>query len=106
MKMKKKRRRTRKLDPNKLQVVHVSWIDASVHTNWANQAEFDDFSAKDFEVETIGFLVRKDKKYHIIAQSVSDHLSNLTKVPTGMISNVRVIESFVTDKFQVEKTKE
>lgn len=70
----------------------VTWVDAAAYTNWISDKEAQEFIDKDIIVDTVGFLVVKTKKYLVLAQTICPQLSNIMKIPIGMIKTVEKIK--------------
>lgn len=91
-----------------LPIVRVSWLDASSHMGWVGEDQYKRILDHNVEVETLGFLVRKDRKNVVVIQTLSDSentcgIGNVMKIPTGMVKKIHPLGKFLVKNFKTDK---
>lgn len=74
-----------------MQRVEICWLDAADHEDtWVSQKDAEDFNDSDYEVKSIGYLVKRTEKYITIASDigVDGTLGTVRKIPLGMVTGV------------------
>lgn len=78
------------------QLVVVLWNDAQDHAQkWVDAKEAEAFNDIEVTVTSVGFLIRRTDKYITIAgdyDPVDDDYGRVTKIPAGMVKELRTIE--------------
>jgi hypothetical protein len=81
------------------QLVKVVWDDAEDPADgktWLDAEDVETFSAKSCTVESVGYLVSKTAKYVTLAADRIeglDHWGRVTKIPVGMIIDLKELGS-------------
>ena len=72
----------------KLQGVHVRWQDSASNSPWHDTV---DIKPNEFIVDTLGWLIRKDKRYIIVAlnyNSRDEIISDSISIPKGCVLSI------------------
>lgn len=79
-------------------IVHVVWHDAFSKDSWKSIPELRELPSGHATIDTVGFLVRKDKKLVVIANSISredheyeDEACCSLCIPRGMVVSMKVL---------------
>ena len=73
-------------------IVYVKWDDAYACASWK---DLEDYEMEGMEVETVGYLVKKDRRFIRIASSLSKNRtqgSDFTTIPRKMILELRELK--------------
>jgi len=74
-----------------MKIVEVTWLDAVHQFGPVNKCEVDEGNP----VKTIGYLVKRDKKFISIAMEYwpeQDVYRNVTTIPASIVKKVRYVE--------------
>lgn len=73
-------------------LVRVDWEDASSEQVWRSNKLF---RVERLQVQSVGFVIRSDKKEMVLAQSLSevDNMAGTIAIPKGCIRKVRLLRS-------------
>ena len=79
---------------SKHQLYEISWRDASSASGWKKLAAITDEDLCHYEVKTVGYLVRENKDYYLLAQSMSNYqnVDNRFQIPKKWITKVKKIK--------------
>jgi len=74
-------------------LVRIDWEDASSDQIWRSVNKL--FRAERLQVQSVGFVIRSDKKEMVLAQSLSevDNMAGTIAIPRGCIRKVRLLRS-------------
>ena len=74
---------------SKPKLVYVKWDDASTRSGWA---DLDDHDLEPWEVETVGYLIKKNRRHIGVVSSLTvneEKGSSYTTIPRKMILEMR-----------------
>lgn len=83
---------TQKVDWTEYPLVKVTWNDAASDQSWRDPSNYDDVQF--YRVDTVGFLIRKNEKWVVLAGSRSrtnDRVSLTLEIPMGMVVKIETI---------------
>ena len=74
-------------------LVRVDWDDACSNEPWRKAECL--YRAECLQIQSVGFVLRSDKKEMVIAQSLSEtaNVANTIAIPRGCIRKVRLLRS-------------
>ena len=80
----------------KYPLYEITWRDASCSNGWKPFDKITDHDLCHYEVKTVGYLVRENKDYYLLAQSMSNHdnVDNRFQIPKKWIVRKKRIKGF------------
>ena len=74
-------------------IIEIEWVDAHRKDGWWSDKEIDEWNEREGHVKQVGFLLKDDKKWVIIAGGIGEDNTNLCvhKIPKGMIIRRRYL---------------
>ena len=78
----------------KYPLLEIHWLDASSSNGWKDVDKITDKDLDHFEVKTVGYLVRENKHYWLLAQAMSSYgsVSNRFQIPKKWVKKVTRIK--------------
>ena len=73
-------------------LVRVKWIDTVTDDSWVTKESAKKWSRRDFECESVGWLIEKDRKHVIIvSMKGGDDVAMSQKIPRGCVKSIKRI---------------
>jgi hypothetical protein len=74
-------------------LVRVEWIDAEADPDWVEEHDIDPHTDKMLPVRSVGYQIRNNKKWVIVAGTLSwCHtgwlFTNIMRIPRGMVNKI------------------
>ena len=79
----------------KLKLVKIRWCDAcDINYNWKHLDDImEDINSKNWECETVGWILKETKEYIAIASTLStDYAKFVIKIPTTWIRSKKILK--------------
>ena len=78
-------------------IVELHWVDAHRKDGWRSDKEIEEWNEGDGYVRQVGFLLKEDKKWIIIAGGLGEDKTNLCvhRIPKGMIIKRRNLRDLI-----------
>ena len=90
MSKKKKQKHYRDILPKKLKPVRVRWADVCIMTGWFTDNEE---IAETLEMESLGWLIHKDKNTLLMAMSIDKHqVGEVLAIPRGCVVEIIMLD--------------
>lgn len=82
-------------------ILEIDWRDSYTSTAWVNKFEVIEMhDADEVKCKTVGYLLKTDKHFTTVAQSIATHnddVDNTMTIPTGMIYHYEKLKGAIAN---------